>query len=71
MKINYFKKLFGMLIISAAALSVTSCEKCQTCSHYQGGVAGGSITEAKEVCDESEADALEASSSINDSWTCE
>ena len=72
MKIQYVKHLAGILILAATTISMSSCKKCQTCSHYQGGVAGGTITEEREVCDESDAPALEASSSgINDNWSCE
>ena len=66
------KNVFVILVLAACCGLMTACENCQTCSHYQGGVAGGSITEERDVCDEDEAAMLEASStSINDNWTCQ
>uniref|UniRef100_UPI00404B9340 hypothetical protein n=1 Tax=Fulvivirga sp. TaxID=1931237 RepID=UPI00404B9340 len=64
------RKIFLAL---ALLLAFTSCKKdeCQTCTKTIGGIAGNITAEIREVCDDSEATKLEASSEGTTVWSCE
>jgi hypothetical protein len=66
------KNITALIILG---LSLIACSDdsgdCQTCTKTIGGVAGNSIEEVKEVCNSTEANNLEASSSGTTVWTCE
>lgn len=62
-----------LIITSFFTLTLVSCtkDKCQICTKTIGGVAGNILIEDKEVCNNIEAQELEASSSGTTVWNCE
>lgn len=66
-------KCFFFTTFFLFSIGLSSCKKdeCQTCTKTIGGVAGTFVDEEREVCDDSEAADLEASSGGTTVWTCE
>jgi hypothetical protein len=63
-------KIFLVIVLM---LTFAACKKdeCQTCTKTIGGFSGNITAEVREVCDESEATKLEASSEGTTVWVCE
>lgn len=67
------KDFLSIITIVIGSLFSSSCskEKCQTCTKTIGGVNGNIKAEVKQICDEQEAQTLEASSKGTTVWDCE
>ncbi len=67
------KQLISILTVMLGSLFTSACskDKYQTCTKTIGGLNGNIKTELKQVCDDSETKALEASSLGTTVWDCE
>ncbi len=67
------KDLYKIIAPLSIIFVLNSCNKdeCQNCYKTIGGVAGTDTVEIKEVCDEDDAENLEASSHGTIIWDCE
>ena len=67
------KKLHNFILLLSLTVIFISCSKdpCQDCFKTIGGIAGTDTVETREVCDEDDAENLEASSSGTTVWDCE